>query len=98
MTDFHIHSHILLVLQVSAVQVSPNDVVVHCHTNDTLLTLNANLVITGVTVNKEHIAVWDGNNMAVYSLMFDKDMVKQTGTYMYNDHSLEFLILFEACS
>lgn len=73
-----IYIHIIL-LQVSAVQISVNEFVCQSHLSGTILTVSTDLMISGVTVTKEYVAVWDGRTINVYSIMFEKGQVKQTG-------------------
>lgn len=52
--------------QLCAVQKSANEIVVK--REDQVMSLNTDLKITGVTVSREHVAVWSGKTMAVYNL------------------------------
>lgn len=47
-------------------QKSANEIAVR--RENQIMSLNTDLKITGVTVSREHVAVWSGKTMAVYNL------------------------------
>lgn len=56
-----------------------NEFVCQSHLSGAILTISTDLMISGVTVTKDYVAVWDGRTINVYSIMFEKEQVKQTG-------------------
>ena len=71
--------YLLTILQVSAVQVSPTEVVIQSRSADSFFVVETDLVFNGLAVSKDHLAVWNESTVAVYTILFDKSMARQTG-------------------
>ena len=63
----------------SAVQVSPSELIVECHNTGLVLSVKTDLPIKGVFVTHEDVAVWSGKKLAVYAFSQDKALVRNAG-------------------
>ncbi len=58
---------------------SPRDVYLKQHTSDSSFIVKTDIIISGVAITRDHMAVWSDQQVMVYSVSFDKHMAKQTG-------------------
>lgn len=64
----------------SAVQVSPSELIVECHNTEMVFSVKSELPIKGVFVTREDLAVWSGKKLAIYAFSQDKPLVRNAGT------------------
>jgi len=83
--------------QVSAVQVSPSEVLVECHSTGVMLPINSDIHIRGIYVTKEHVALWSGKKFVVYNISQEKSLVRVAGRlYSYQTHKRQNWLQMEA--
>ena len=56
-----------------------NSVVCQCHSTGATINLSTDIMINGLTVSSDHIALWDGTKVIIYSLSFNKETFNLIG-------------------
>jgi intraflagellar transport protein 140 len=67
--------------EVSAVQVAPAQLLVECHNTGLLHSISTDIPIRGAWVTKEHVAVWSGKKLMVFSFSQDKQQTRVVGSF-----------------
>ena len=65
--------------QVSAVQISPAELLVECHGTGLVHTVKTDMNVRGVYVTQENVGMWSGRKLTVYAFSQDKQQVRNTG-------------------
>uniref|UniRef100_A0A1X7VDW0 Anaphase-promoting complex subunit 4 WD40 domain-containing protein n=1 Tax=Amphimedon queenslandica TaxID=400682 RepID=A0A1X7VDW0_AMPQE len=78
--------------EVSAVQLTVNSVVVQSHSSPALIRMSTDVMISGLTLSPDHIALWDGAKVYLYSLAFNKGNYNFIGCF---NSSARSVVLYE---